>query len=406
MSERFLNDINNMINIKIIDLSKNIVSPEKEIKNIRHLIEISSEASNNNLHMILYKKALTERLRNKAKPEIENEFLKSLHPKDDIMIYTMMKNQINDIIMNREHNKHFQEIQFEGSTEKYIDIDLNTLDRSTINIMSYRSYDWNYNDSDLYYDKLNLPKELSVYIDIFSSYYSLRYIYRKLGWDYMNCIGCIEFSTDKQYNVRMNLLQMSVFYSLNDSSKSINEMNDIMHISIDELEVIINSLLVSKLIYCETSDTLDLDVKFYINESFTHDDMNISIVNIYNKFKKSIIPKDAMNIPSESAIRMKILAKIINDKTISKNKLIDYINNSYNIIIPSKYYDMIISDIMSDSRITLVENNITFSNIDESESDWETDSENESNYDNDEFRENEDDFIENLNEEYFNENKI
>ena len=54
------------------------------------------------------------------------------------------------------------------------------------------------------------------------------------------------------------------------------------------------------------------------------------------------------NLPSETVIRAKIVAKIFTEKSISKNKLIDEINNQFGTTIPSKFYDKIISDIGND----------------------------------------------------------
>ena len=57
---------------------------QKEINYVRQFIIILSELCNKNIFMNLYKKHVNNRLDDNCNPDIENEFLKSVNPKDDI----------------------------------------------------------------------------------------------------------------------------------------------------------------------------------------------------------------------------------------------------------------------------------------------------------------------------------
>ncbi len=383
ITNRFLTRIIEMINKKIIDLAKNesldTYEVEKEIKYIRRLIDISPELCNKNLFMIMYKKALTDRLLMGINPEVENEFLKSLNPQNDIDIYIKMKNQINDFKLNPQHNKYFVNLKVGGNSEKYKNIDVSNYDRKKVTVNVCRSYDWEYENFS--YNNYNLPLELSIYTDIFNAYYKDRFNERELGWDYDKCIGVIEFDTDKHYNVKMNLLQMAVFYALNKSPKSPNDISTEMKINLADLSPILNSLLISKLVYRElNSEATNPDVKFYINDKFAFVDTNISIVGAYEKLKKMQKSEPVVNntLPSTTLIRAKILAKVITEKSVSKDKVIDDINNYFNMNIPAKFFDGVFKEIEeSDSRITINGNIITFNNNTNLDEDLDSDEDND-----------------------------
>ncbi len=368
ITNRFMTRIIEIINTKIISLAKTETldssEVEKEIKYIRRLIDISPELCNKNIFMIMYKRALTERLSMGINPDIEGEFIKSLNPQNDIDIYIKIKNQINDAKLNPQHNKYFKQLKVGGNSEKYKNIDISKYDRTKVNMSVCRSYDWDYENFS--YNNYNLPLDLSIYTDIFGAYYKDRFNERQLFWDYEKCVGVIEFDTDKHYNVKLNILQMAVFYYLNESPKSANQISTTMKINLQELSSILNSLLISKLIYRElNTSATDSDATFYINDKFTHNDSNISLLNVYEKIKKinKTETVEVVNIPSITQIRAKVLAKIITEKSVSKDKIIDDINNYFNTTISAKFFDTLFSDITnSDSRISINGNIINFTN--------------------------------------------
>ncbi len=374
-SNRFLVRIIEIINKKIIDLSNNeTISLEKleyEINSIRKLIDITPELCNKNIFVTLYKKALTTRLKNGVNPDIENEFLKSINPQDDIDIYIKMKNQINDIKLNTIHNQYFRNLKVGGSSEKYKNLDIDKYDRNKVNVKVFRSYDWDYENIDQI-NQVNLPIELSIYSDIFNAYYKDRFNERKLYWIYEDSIGIIEIETDKLYNIKMNLLQMALLYSLNEKNKSANELSSELKIPIQQIGIIINSLLISKLIYRDkNSDINDPSAVFFVNENFSNNESNISILTVYNKLKHILDNKPNIEtnsfsqLPSETVVKAKIMGKIINEKIISKEKLIDEINNYFKLNIPSSFYDNIIKNILENDKIKLSQNNIIeYNNID------------------------------------------
>lgn len=369
---KFITRVIEILNKKILDLTKNsntsIEQNERDIKYIRNLINISPEFSNSNIFMVLYKRALTERLRQESNPDIESELLKSLNPQSDIDLYIKMKNQINDIKLSKQHNTIYRKITVGHCSEKYKDIDISKFNRENCNIKVCRSYDWDYVDNE--FENYNIPINLSIYLDIFNAYHKDRFNERQLGWMYDECFGVVGFNTDKPYNVRMNLLQLAVFYSLNESPKSALELSNNLKINLQKLGIVLNSLLLSKIIHRSYGSSDNPNIIFNVNEEFSYNENDLSIVSIYNKIKKmsetkDIKPDDTINLPSETVLRAKILANIISERIIDKDKLIDNINNYFKINIPSRYLDNVIKDIIdSNIRINLCHNTLFFKNND------------------------------------------
>jgi hypothetical protein len=380
---KFITRVIEIIDKKIIDLTKNsnisIEQNEKDIKYVRNLITVCPELCNKNVFLVLYKKAFTQRLKKNSNPDIENEFLKSLDPQIDIELYIKMKNQINDIKLNKQHNDIYKKIIIGTCSDKYKNTDVNKFNRDIVNIKVCRSYDWDYEyKSD--YKIYNLPISLLLYLDIFNAYHKDRFNERSLIWLYDECIGIVEFTTDKTYNIRMNLLQLAVFYSLNESSKTATELSTILNIDLHNLGIILNSLLMSKLINRSNGSSNNTNVIFIVNEQFSSNDSynsnenNFSIVSIYDKVIKMSENKDRQiedtsNFPSETVLRAKIMANVISEKIINKDKLIDNINNYFKINMPMKYVDKVISDIAeSNDRIKINQNTIVFINNDSNDS--------------------------------------
>ena len=376
---KFITRVIEIIDKKIIDLTKNnnisIEQNEKDIKYVRNLINMCPELCNKNVFLVLYKKAFTQRLKQNSNPDIENEFLKSLDPQIDIELYIKMKNQINDIRLNKQHNDIYKKIIIGCGSDKYKNVDITKFNRDTVNIKVCRSYDWGYElEYKSEYENYNFPINLSIYLDIFNAYHKDRFNERSLRWLYDECIGIVEFTTDKKYNIRMNLLQLAVFYSLNDSSKTVNELSNILNINLQNLGIILNSLLMSKLIIRSYGSSDNTTIIFYVNEQFSSNDSynsnenNFSIVSIYDKVIKMSENKDGRiedtsNFPSEIVLRAKIMANVISEKIINKDKLIDNINNYFKINMPMKYLDKVIKDITeTNDKIKSNQNTVIFIN--------------------------------------------
>lgn len=366
-TSKFLSRMLETINKKIIDLSQNSnldsTIIEKDIKYVRQLIDITPQLCDKSIFINLYKKALTDRLKQGMKPEIENEFMKSLNPQDDIDTYIKMKNQINDVKLNSQHNKYFRNLVVGTKTPKYQNINIQEYlnERNKMNFKVCRLYDWDYTQFPTVMH--SLPLEISIYFDIFNAYYKDRFNERVLGWDYDDCIGILEVSTDKDYNIKMNILQMSAFMELNKCQSTSAELSTKLNIPINKLGMILNSLMVSKLIGKNS------DSKFYVNENFVSAESNISILGIYEKIKKiqsegvNAIKKDS-NLPSETVLRAKIIAKIMIEKNVSKDKIIDDMNNYFKVSIPSNYYDKIITEILNtNDKIVLTGSTLSIKKI-------------------------------------------
>ena len=383
-TSKFLSRMLEIINKKIIDLSNNtnIDSSmiEKDIKYVRKLIDITPQLCDKSIFINLYKKGLTSRLKQGIKPEIENEFMKSLNPQDDIDIYIKMKNQINDFKLNSQHNKYFRNLVVGTKTPKYQNINIQEFlnERNKMNFKVCRSYDWDY--SQFPSINYNLPLEMSIYFDIFNAYYKDRFNERALGWDYDDSTGIIEFSTDKEYNVKMNILQITVFMELNKNHSTPVELSTKLNIPLNKLGAILNSLIVSKFI---VKTHISQEIKFSINENFTNPETNISIIGVYDKIRKlqseNNTNKKDINLPSETVVRAKIIAKVMIEKNVSKDKIIDDMNNYFKVTIPASYYEKVISEILQNNdKLIMNGSNLSIKKNNKSSIDYIGDCDNES----------------------------
>ena len=344
-SDKFLTRTLEIINKKIIDLKKISTSEtDTEIKYIRNLLEITPKLCEKDIFMILYKNLLTKRLLNGSDPEVENEFLKSFDPQYDLDNYIKMKNQINDCKLNKKNIDHYRTLEVSNTSEKYKSINIDLLDRSCVDIDVYRSYDWDFTNQNT--NIYNLPAELSIYLDIYKVYYADRYNEKIIDWQYDNCIGVLNIKTDKEYNIRMNIIQMGIYYSLNNSSKDINELAKDFNMPVSKLSIYLNSLLLAQLIsFTDSTKTICC-----INTNFTYKDNNFAIINIYEKLLSKAMGEESkeqtkLELPSETIIKAKILQAVFKYKELNKDKLIDVCNNSFNIAIPSTVYEDIINRI-------------------------------------------------------------
>ena len=293
----FINTINNEI-IKL-NTSVNYDSEflEKTLKYIRILIQTAAEfcAPDGSAFMKAYQKSFIQRIKN-INIDIEQEFLKSIDPQLDIETYIKIKNQINDVKLNLEYNAEYKTMDIEFKSEKYININIKDYDydRNKTNFQIYRSYDWNYCFN--YKKQYKFPIELALYLDVFNAYYKSNHsedLTKIYEYNYDECIGEIQIcnNLDKIYNIKMNILQLSVYYSLN---KLINTPKNIAHeleMDLPTLGLIINSLLVSNLIYRKYESNPDQEkdqepeLKFYINLEFTHAENKLSAISNYNRLK-------------------------------------------------------------------------------------------------------------------------
>ncbi len=74
--------------------------------------------------------------------------------------------------------------------------------------------------------------------------------------------------------------------------------------------------------------------------------------------------KQDSNLPSETVLRAKIIAKIMIEKNVSKDKIIDDMNNYFKVSIPSNYYDKIITEIVNNNdKIVLTGSSLSIKKI-------------------------------------------
>lgn len=356
-SEKFLTKVIESITSSITKIYKlkDVSDLETQIRNVRRIINLSPEICDKTIFMNLYRKSLNTRLKNPQYQNIsyklEEELLKSIDPNYDIDNYIKMRNQINDIRMLSEHHKYYKEIEIVPSeTSKYYGYDMKQVNRNITNFNIYRSYDWDYNlENRVIY---NLPLDLMIYHDMFNAYFKDRYTNRALFWNYDESISVIETKFDKTYNIQMTVPQLAVFMEINNTPGiSVQTLNTKNNIPLDELNIVLNSLIISKLV--NKSD----NITFEINNSFVSKDENISIVALYHKLKQmkniqNTEQKIVKEQPSITVIKGFMFGKIISEKTISKENIIDLANKNFDVIIQDDIMNQVIGSILQIKNIT------------------------------------------------------
>jgi len=236
-----------------------------------------------------------------------------------------MKNYLEDIEESYYNNFAYKKITVRQESEKYKSVDLSSYNRENTNFTIFKYS--NLNQTDITQFKLN--SLIEPYFDIYKSYYNSRYPDREIDFDPIQSTMIVKMVfNSKPYYVHMALIQYIVLDKLfsNTDGLGIKDISSLTNITIKNLQDTINSLLHIKLIKRSTNTTSILDMKFYINYDFVHENNKISISSLVSQKEKEIIEEKR---------------EFLNDRnTIVLSNMYDYIKKSKSFTLDSIYEEL------------------------------------------------------------------
>lgn len=160
---------------------------------------------------------------------------------------------IDDYKLSEKYQKHLDEMQVNITTKEYLDM---TINKNNIKFTIGNMYNWEMNDK----NNIILPREIMVYQDIISKYYSSIYQYRKLECIYGNSYGTIMID---EKEIKMSLLELIVLITIN----NVNEISALnirkkTNIKLKDLGPILNQLMKKDLITRSSGNNNDPNILF------------------------------------------------------------------------------------------------------------------------------------------------
>ena len=232
-------------------------------------------------------------------------------------ILLRMRDYINDIEDSYNNNIAYQKITVKQESDKYKSVDLSSYNRTntTFNIFKYS------NNNQDQFSEFVLNQKIEPYFDIYKQYYNSRYPDRKIEFNLFHSTIIVKMKfVEKVYYIHMALIQYIVLDLIinNDGQLNVLEISKKSKIKIEHLQETINSLLQIKIIKHTNSKSIE-ELKFYINNDFTHTNNKISICSL--AFKENTV--DSKNTKEE----------YLHDRnTIILSNLYDYIKKNKSFV--------------------------------------------------------------------------
>lgn len=236
-----------------------------------------------------------------------------------------IKNYLEDIEESYYNNIAYRKITVKQESEKYKSTDLSEYNRenTTFNIFKYS----NASPNDIRDFVLN--PQIEPYFDIYKAYYSSRYPDREIEFDPVKSTLIVKMVfNSKPYYVHLALIQYIVLDKLfgeKNAGLNIKEISTQTKISIKNLQQTINSLLHIKLIKHSANTSNIAEMKFYINDDFTHSTNKISIGSLV--------------IPTEQKVEKE--RELMHDRnTIVLSNIYDYVKKNRTFTLTQLYDEM------------------------------------------------------------------
>lgn len=286
--------------------------------------------------------------------EMEERLIKSIFTKKDIVTNKMI-HMINDVHSSK-YISAFPKIKIRIGSDKYKSIDMDSLDPSIVTVQLLRSTLW----KDFHVNtEYNIPIEINAYQDIYKLLYKSFYPRRIVKWNHKQSTGVIELNLNKrEYLIQATMEQIYILMNFNDQAEwSAYDLSKTLNIGLSTLGEILNSLIMTGLVVHGDGELNDPNIKFSLNNEFTHPHDKISIIvgllnkqeqvsqinevdllrtllETFKQFKQcthtqmfSEIHKKFPSIPNEIQLLDKIVTSAISDGYIKKsdaNGLISY----------------------------------------------------------------------------------
>jgi hypothetical protein len=185
---------------------------------IFNIIEIINNFKNENCkYNLFHNNFLSIRLINntnitKEYLNFENNIINSLYFRNHELKY-IMKTKINNILNSELINNLFLNVpitKIVPKSQKYIDFDMNNVNKHICNFKTLDNRIWKLNNNNI-----NIPTEISIYYDIYSSIYKKHIQYKNIYLNYENTTCDIELTIkDKSINVNLNLLCIVILMNI------------------------------------------------------------------------------------------------------------------------------------------------------------------------------------------------
>ena len=306
-SVEFNNLVVTNIDINIRNLSKfrdDVKQMQTNIKLIQDYIKMCLKFNDKTLFIVNYVTCLCKRLKEKVTNcVVEKEFISSFRFKDEPELYVKMTYCVEDITMSEFITKCIREMdEIEFKSEAWKNVDKTKLNKNICDYTLVRPYAWmgiNY-DSSLKYGQINLPPELAFYgvlgrsiLNDPNGTFSQEFTERSICEDYDNSTVVLEAEFGgKLYLFNMTLLQAAVFTTINNNNKiTASSLEAVVGTPLKNLSAILNSLIKSKLIVREKTESNDTNMGFTVNEKYSSADEKICLVSELEKIKNGLTQK-------------------------------------------------------------------------------------------------------------------
>jgi hypothetical protein len=215
--------------------------------------------------------------------EIIKMFIDIIYNKDKTLssrnineILLRIKSFLTDIRNNYLDNDAYIKINIVAQSNKYKNFDVRTIDRKKC---IFKMLKYNICTDNSTTDNCIFPDEIQMYIDIYKSYFNMRYPDRVLSFNLFSSPMVIKYNINSEiYHIHMSIIQFILLDIINKNKDGIDvfKIASMINIKLKLLESTFNSLLKIKLIKRNT------DYVFYPNNDFTYPDKKISIFNLVN----------------------------------------------------------------------------------------------------------------------------
>jgi len=281
------------------DASLKIESVRETLMDMAKIVKSFDE---DDMFINFYKYLMRQRLIEKTTDiQLEMDMInayKSQHNEKKFLVLLMM---CADAKESAENTHIYRRIKVNPISDKFQDVDIESLNRDRVDIMVFR--DNIFPDLDEEVDAqtadntngisnmMNVPLDIISYPDIFKIFYKVKYENRLLNFSYNTSTAVVNAELNgKMYYIQMTFMQMCVFSLFTKKSKwSPLEISNDLNIKLPELETVINSFLNSSLLVRDDGDANDPCVNLYVNHNFSFEKSNkISIV----QYMKKSVPKE------------------------------------------------------------------------------------------------------------------
>jgi len=274
---------------KVTDDKLNITNTVDDDKynNVMNLLTLVSYLTEKTLFNTTYEKLLESRLLAKQSSiAIEKAFV-SMFKKQNNNIYFTFSYKIDDIIRSDNNQSAYERITVDIQPTRVNPIKqayFNQLDRKIMNIKTLRYQAWNESKT-LEFETIELPNQVVPYIDIFNSFYQIRYPHRKLKWNFNIGTAVIQIKLgDTEYQFEVTTPQMLFLLQFSGKNQlTAKEIAENMKITLNKLSPLLNIMLKARIIKKHTTTSNDPNMILQLNHDFKYGSSKISLVALAPK---------------------------------------------------------------------------------------------------------------------------